>query len=316
MFYTSDTLITAVKSRSLIPSSQATYLSANFLDFANSELQIKIVPDLISIREDFFLKKKVVSITASNSRYPIPERAVGNSIKDLFYLDSSGSKYPIPRINIHDTSSNNASGSSPSNFYLYGDQIVLEPRPSSSSGSIEIWYYERPNQLVLTAAVAKITAVNTSGSNQVFTVDTDLTGSITNGTTKLDILSGKSPFLTWAIDCVAQSSSSTTITVTTASVAAEDGTTVLPQVNDYVCLAQQANIPMIPQELHPLLAEYVCRTAVQGFGDSEKLAQIDKNIIEMRRQALTIVANRVENAAETVVNRRGFNALSGFGWGY
>ena len=313
MYFTTDSLLTSIKTRALIPTSQSTFQNSDLINFANEEMQIKLVPDLISIREDFFLRSKTVAITANNSRYPVPERCLGNALKDVFYLDANNNKYPIRRINIHDVVTNVASGSLPQHFYMLGDRINLVPTPSSATGSIEIWYYERPNQLALTASCAKITAINTSGANQVFTVDTDLSSSWSTST-YVDILSGKSPFLTWAIDCAVVGITSTTITVATSGVVAQDGTTVLPQVNDYVCQAQYANIPMIPQEAHPLLSEMVAARVVQALGDSEKLALITANINEMRKQVFAMCSNRVENALQSVINRRGFNRMIGPGW--
>jgi hypothetical protein len=108
--------------------------------------------------------------------------------------------------------------------------------------------------------------------------------------------------------------SSTVITVATSNVLDQASSSVLAQVNDYICPAQKANIPMIPQEAHPLLSEMVQEKIVQAWGDGEKLAQIKASIIELRKQLFNICQNRVENANELAINRRGFNRMIGPGW--
>lgn len=313
MFYTTDTLIDSVKNGALVPVSQATFENSDIIDMANSEMQLRIAPDLISMREDFFLRSKTVSISSNISRYAMPERALGNALKDLFYVDTNSNKFPLKKINIHDISTNSASGGYPLYFFLQGDYINVQPIPSSASGSLEIWYYERPNQLVLTASCAKITSIATNGSNKEFTVNTDLSSSLSAGS-YVDFLSGKSPFLTWSTDVPIVSISSTVISVATSNVLDQASSSALPQVNDYICPAQKANIPMIPQEAHPLLSEMVQEKIIQAFGDGEKLAQIKASIIEMRKQLFNICQNRVESANELAINRRGLNRMIGPGW--
>jgi hypothetical protein len=297
----------------MAPDTLAAFQDSDIIALANNELQSRLANDLISMREDFFLRSKTVSISSNISRYAMPERALGNSLKDVFYVDSNSNKFPLRKINIHDISTNSASGGYPLYFFLQGDYINIQPIPSSASGSLEIWYYERPNELVLTASCAKITSIATNGANKEFTVNTDLSSSLSTGN-YVDFLSGKSPFVTWSIDVPIVSISSTVITVATSNVLDQASSSVLAQVNDYICPAQKANIPMIPQEAHPLLSEMVQEKIVQAWGDGEKLAQIKASIIELRKQLFNICQNRVENANELAINRRGFNRMIGPGW--
>lgn len=311
MYYTTDELVAAIKRRSLMPSSQVTYSTEDLVAFLNEELQLSLAADLLSAREDFFLRTTEVSLIATVGSYGIPERASGNSLKKVFLIDSQGNRKALRRYHIEAIGDQSQTGD-PDGFIVAGDELIIIPAPSASSGALELWYFERPNELVLTELVGEITAMNASGSDTIFTVDTDLTTSVAaNG--RVDFLSTKSPFLLWASDVVASAVTTTTITVPTADVSDEAGN-IQPQIGDYLCPAQTANIPQIPSEFHPILTQMVACRILEGLGDLQKLQAATSKLTEMRRQAFQLIANRVESELEPVVNSNSLlNATSGDG---
>lgn len=387
MFFTSDTLIQSVKDRTLAPSSQTTFSNQTILNFANEEMQIKMVPYIMSMREDYFLKFNSTAIRNLVTRFNMPQRAIANGLKDLFYVDNNSNRNIIPRINIHDLPINSAvSDIYPSHFYVFGDQIVISPAPTSGSvGNVELWFYQKPSTIILTANCAKIVSVAQSTPNTVFTLDTDISttlgnlgtsqgasltlssatvtlsaanayivpgmqvydtttgGNITAGTTvqsvsgttltlsavaagtagsdtllfvtpKIDFLSGKSPFQLWSIDIPVVSATTTTITVATSGVYDEGGSIILPVVNDYIVPQLKCNIPMLPEEFHPLLAELSAARVVQAMGDMQKLQMIQANIAEMKTNIQLLMASRTEQATEKIVNRYSLDRVSGMGY--
>lgn len=313
MFFTTDTLLTSIQTRTLAPLSQVTFQNSDIIRFANEEMMLKVVPDIMSVREDFFLRKTTISIVANQSRYTIPERAIGNNFKDILYTDTGGNSFSIPKINVQDLPINAIADLYPNHFYLLGDQIVLSPKPTSSQGSITLYWYMRPSDLVLTASCAKITLVSRGATQTTYTVDTDLTASLAAGN-NIDFLSGVSPFQLWAYDVAIQSITSTQIITNNSDTDNEPATAAAPQVGDYICPSKSANIPMIPEELHPLLAEYSAARMIQALGQAEKMQIIMANLAEMRQKALLLICNRPENKGEKIVNRFGFSRSSGFGW--
>lgn len=311
MFYTTDEIVESVKARTLAPVGQPTYTNADFIRFCNEEFQIKLVPDIITIREDYFLRTYTQSIIYNKTSYTMPNRAIGNAIKDVIFIDTSNNRFPISHININDIPLNNFTSVYPSNFYIKGDQIVLAPSPNASSGTLEMWYYERPSQLVPVADCGQITAIaqNTPLAGQVtYTVNADVSSYST-----YDFLSGSSPFQNWAIDVDPVSATSTTVVVSMSDVQGSDGT-LLPSVGDYICEANYSCIPMVPQEMHPLLAEMTAARVVQGLGHNEKLEVINQNIQLMRQNCLNLIANRVEQKLERIINRYSLSRSSGYGW--
>jgi hypothetical protein len=316
MFYTTDDLLTSVKVRTLAPTSQSTFTDANIVMLMNEELQLQLVPEILAIREDFFLTSKQVPLTAQVSNYRIPERAMGNALKEVFYVDGSGTRTQLTHTDIGIKATFLNTTGLPTYFYFEGDEISVVPTPGASTGNLEFWYFQRANQLVQTEDVTKITAINSVGGTTTFTVDTDLSSVITVASTKLDVLSAKSPFLLWAEDLTASAVTASSIAMATSGLV-DAASTVLPQVGDYICLAQQANIPMIPQEFHPILAELVAGRLMEALGDTAKLQLIQGKLQAMRMSAMKMISNRVEQQPRTLINRNNLVTNSGWGrWSY
>lgn len=311
MFYTTDEIIESVKMRTLAPESQPTFTQSEFIRFCNEEFQIKLVPDIITIREDLFLRTYTQNIVYQKTSYTLPNRSIGNTLKDVFFIDTQGNRFPMAHININDIPLNNFTSVYPSNFYVKGDYIVLAPSPNATSGTLEMWYYERPSQLVPVAQCGLITQIqeNVPTTGQVtFTVDADVSSYAT-----VDFLSGASPFQDWAIDVVPVSATSTTVVCTMSDLQGGDGS-LLINLGDYICNANTACIPMVPQEMHPVLAEYTAARVVQALGHKEKLDDINQNLALMRQNCLNLIANRIEQKNERIINRYSLSRSSGYGW--
>lgn len=311
-FLNTEDLITSIKTRTLAPTSQSTFSDTNIIQFINEEMQLTLVTDMMSIREDFFLKIKAVPLINLVEAYSVPQRAIGNVLKDIFYLDSSGNRRPLTRTSTRNRFSSSTGTQEPQFYFIEADQIIIDPPLQNPSGSLEFYYYQRPSEIVPTASVAKITAVSSLAGITTFTVDTDLTASLSSGSL-VDVLSAKSPFQLWGQDTAITTITSTTIAVASSAVS-DENSNVLPVVNDYVCPQLKANIPMVPQELHPVLAQMVAQRLIEALGDERKLTQINAKLQDMRRQVLTLLSNRVEDSPERVLNRNSLLASSGLGW--
>jgi hypothetical protein len=293
-----EDLLNSIKRRSLVPISQQTFQDSDLIAFANEEMSINLVPEIQRVREDMFLRKKSVTMTASKYRYLTPERAIGNAVKSIMLM-SGENGLELPRVDVSKIAGSNQSGS-PLSFFLEDNYISLYPTPSSSE-TLDIWYYARPNTLVETTACGKVTAISNVAGTVSLTVDTNLSGDLSTGES-VDILSGRSPFILWGMDCVITSISSTVIEVSTASVSDEAGNVNIA-VGDYVCEAKTANIPMIPEEFHPVLCQMVTCRLLEGLGDLNKLTAALAKLAEMKSSAIALIANRTENAVEYINNR-------------
>jgi len=300
MRFLTEDLVSSIKRRSLVPISQQTFLDADLIAIANEEMGINLIPEIQRVREDLFLKSKTIPVVSSKYRYTMPERAIGNAVKSVVVTTSDNNAYELPRVDVSKTINGGFITGRADSFYIEDSYIALSPVPSSST-NLEVWYYSRPNLLVPTSECAAITAIDTNTPGTViFSVDTNLSDLAIGD--KIDILSAISPFILWAEDAVITNISSTEVEVATTSIDDESGALNMV-VGDYICAAKTCNIPMIPEEFHPILAQMVSARLLEGLGDLNKLNACLAKLAEMKSNAIALIANRVENSVEYFNNR-------------
>jgi hypothetical protein len=315
MFYTTDALVSAAKRSEFFPVAQTTFDDPDdLIAYANEEMLTKLVPVIMSNREDYFLNYSLTSLGNSLNHYGIPERAIGNAFKDLLYVPTYADlsvKWRLPKLST-DTGGTYGTNGTPSGYYMQGDEVVLVPVPSGLTGSerLQFFYYMRPNELVPLSHCAKITVISTVGGTTTFTVDTDITSYLSTGDL-CDFISGKSPFKPWKIDIESQSVGSGSIAFTASDLTDESGT-VEPEVGDYICAAQTSPIPMLPAEFHPILSEMIAFRALKALGASNHLQTCAQNIGDMLKGVFKLIENRTESTPDVVFDPTGFVALSGF----
>lgn len=161
-YLNSTQLVESAKRRAMLPENQPTFTEQDFLDFATEEMDAAIIPYVMSYHEDYFLVSEDIPITSGVDKYAIPYRAVGNKLRDIQWVDSSGNPYEMTRIGEGDEPYFNWGRSILRPFYIKGNQAVL-PRNSYNyaGGNLRFIYYIRPNRLVTQDRVATITAINT-----------------------------------------------------------------------------------------------------------------------------------------------------------
>jgi len=302
MSYFVEDLLEKIKSRSFAPISQSTFQDQNLIDIANEELDLNLVANLVGEREDFFLTTEDAAIAANISHYAIPSRAIGNALKCLFYVDTTGNIQEVTFIDPSRRGEYDLTGSQPRAFFIEGDEIVLVPTPSVAVGTIRFLFPAKPNQLILTTSCAKITAVSSNVTTASFTVNTDLSADLAVGD-YVDFLSVTSPFKLWAYRLPITQITSSIIEVATAGVLDDAGSNVLPQVDDYICPSGFANIPQIPTAYHPVLAQMSVVTMLESLGDLNKLARAENTLAKLELNAKKLIRNRVEATPKKVSTR-------------
>lgn len=159
---TSETLIEEVKRNISFPLSQNTFSDTDVLAFANNEITDELLPNLLQYHEEFFVVTSAMRLELNRNRYPIPNRAVGMKLRDLFYGDGNqavnlpyGNLYDMTRINPDDKawfSTTGVTNTQPYKFYLEGNDVVLNSTMTGAvTGYLVFTWYLRPNQLVLSS---------------------------------------------------------------------------------------------------------------------------------------------------------------------
>lgn len=305
---TTNSLIASVRRRAMIPSNQSTFKEEDFLAFANEELDMGIVPHILSYHEDYLLQEAYITMSPSISEYPIPYRATGNKIREVSYVDVSGNIFEMTRIGVGDLPfyQNGSSGMSNSGiraFYIEGDEIVILPLGRHALvGQLKISYYLRPSLLVSESRVCKITDINTTtGVITVDKVPSNLTTPV-----EMDFLQTKSPHKRIVLDITptAVDVTNKTFTFTPSAI---PSTLV---VGDQLAASEECSIPNIPDDLHSMLAQRVACRCLEALGDQQGLQAANLKLAEMEIKTGQIIDNRVEDAPQKIVNRHGFLRMS------
>lgn len=97
-YLTTDDLVEAVQLTMSFPLSQNSFTYNNIVTFLNQELQLNAVPTLIEEHQEYLVHKKAVPLVTNISRYPIPDRAIGMTLRDVKFSDPSGNFYDITRV--------------------------------------------------------------------------------------------------------------------------------------------------------------------------------------------------------------------------
>lgn len=149
---TSSDLINAVKRKIAVPINQRTFTEEDILAFANEEMMISQVPDILMYHEEYFVISQDHLLTPNVQRYALPERAMGMKLRDVFYVDTNENLFEMTRINPDDKAywqRESAVINLMQKYYLEGNDMVLAPQNvSSPTGKLRFSYFLRPNQLV------------------------------------------------------------------------------------------------------------------------------------------------------------------------
>ena len=297
---TTNKLIESVKRRASIPENQSTFDEEDFLAFANEELGLSLIPAIMRLHEDYFLYRETQVLEDNEDTYPIPERAIGNKLRELQYIDQNNNHFEMTRISVGDIpdyqglfTQNHAY-----TYFVENNNIKLLPQTQgNTSGSLLFFYYIRPNELVSESRVGIITNINrTTGEITLDKAPVNFSLNI-----KYDMYKSESPHSHLNIDLTATAYNSTTQTITFA-------TTDIPDelvVGDHISQKCESIIPQIPADLHVLLAQYIAERILESQGDTEGLRNAIAKTAKMEERAGTIIDNRIDDAPIKLVNRNG-----------
>lgn len=303
--YTAQALIDVVKRKASVPGTAATGTAdADILDHINECLLTEMVPWLMKFREEYLVVSEQIPLVSGTSRYRINPRAVGQQLRDVLLIGSGTSnRRPIGRIQREDLPLYDQSGAygGYEGFYIEGNDVVLVSTNITSAASLELSFYFRPGELVIhpTSAVT-VTVVDTA------TKTVDFAGTIPSGwddTLKYDIHSGYSgaEIKVWGL---------TAATVNANDIVFSDeidgsvvGTKAV-EVGDYLCLEEEAALPALPRECHPILAQSAVCSVLRAAGDIELLDRETQQLNRMMKRAESFTERRVKGKPQKVTGNR------------
>ena len=293
--YTTDTLIAALKRRSMIPISQATYSDQDLADYLNDEMESTITPMIMDVREEYFVES--IDFTVDNNTpaiFDIPTRAVGERLRDVVMVSTEGDQESLtnlPRLSIEQITESQDRGRTSTDltgFILQGNQVKLYPLVGNGAGTLRLYFYRRPGALVLEANAGLITAINPT--TKVVTVDTVLLEWVADY--PIATVNQNQPFNYINEDDSIVSINGYNITLADVSDLA---------VGNYICNVDESVVPQIPIEAHNLLLQAAKIVLLEATDDDKNIKLAQEKYTTMERSFTKTITPRVDGQAKKIV---------------
>jgi hypothetical protein len=285
MTITADRFLEGVKRRNSLAENNVLLDDEDLLALADDLLRARVVPLLVSVRENYFLTKLDVALEEDVAEVNIPDRAAGLSLRDLKLRTGSDAdaavtnlrEVPLSDEHVYRNSSAQTFG-----YYFMNDQLVLVPAPTSDDWVLEVYYEQRCSNLVKLEAAARVTGI----ASNVVTV-AEVPSGITDGV-ECDFVRGKGGHRVLAMDEAVTSVDTSARTLTFPANTVPAGLVV----GDYVTVAGQSPVLQIPDELHPILETLVSKRGTYSLGDYEARRELSDDEKEEIKAALMQVEPR------------------------
>jgi hypothetical protein len=279
--YTTTNLIKVIKRRGSLPTNQRLFDADDFVALANDELQMSIVPLIMSVREEYFVVSEDFDIVPGQAGYDIPSDAVGMKLRDVSIVGSDGNAQTLPRLEPENT--NNMYG-----FDICNNQVVLSPVPLSSK-ILRLSYMRRPNLLVTTANAGKIISIdqNTKEVTLTFFPSTWQTGDLVNAINPMQ------PFETVAHDLEIQNAALPVLLLDSVEGLVE---------GQWIALNGESPIPQIPVEAHSVLAQATVVKCLEALGDEKGIAVAEAKLKQNKADLLILINPRVDSSLKRITS--------------
>lgn len=284
---TSD-LITSVKLKGALNTDSNTESinnNDNILLIASEELHSRVLPLLMSVREDYYVTSQSITIVAGTSSYQLNNRATGFIVRDVRFTKGNEIR-SIPLIrreDVHTSTSGNLEA-----YYLEHDKIIVFPPPASAEGTLTVEYYWRPNKLTQTSACAQVSSI----ASNVVTVSSIPSTWATNDI--FDLISHKNPYISHAVSQTATTVSGSDVTF--ASVSSD------LVANDWLCPEGESCIPQIPFDARNLLTTATAATILYSIGDKGNGDRLKKEYDDIESKYLNIISPRSVGESKKIMN--------------
>lgn len=286
----------------LVPTYQPRYSREDLLAFATEEQRSKIVPEILSLNQNYFLKKETLSIPPLTDVSQFPNRSTGRKIREIWwnrgYPAMLQDRYVLKLLNVADSIlyDETASGD-PQGIIVEADRFRFLPKPLNG-GFVTFFYYQRPSALVLPEKTA---VIQTAVSN-VLTLST-LPQTFVTGA-YIDITQARNGNEIIYKDLLIQNIIGNTIYLDLGGLSFTN-----VSLGDVASFANETSLIQLPDEAVDVLVQAVALRIIQGlnFPEQEKSTQMqyDTKLNAMQ----TVMTPRIDDQKPSL---RG-HLLGGFG---
>lgn len=308
MAWTTTELLADVRRSGMLPDSAPSGVSdTDILAHANKELQARLLPLVMAVREEFYVQPYSTQLVGNQQGYRVPSRGIGNKLRDVLLQLSDGSLQNLARIapEAYPETMSTAPAVCPWAFFLESDSVMLVPTPSTTgAATLVLKYLLRPSWLVAVSATATptVTTVQANTPSPGLTrINHSATGTDLGTSTRLDVVMARPGFRTLMVGVLPQSSGNGYVVVNATDLPSDFSTA--NNAGDYLSAAETTPVVQLPPELHNLLYQRTLCRVLQSIGDLEALQAAEANAQQMEKDAVGIIANRVEGEPKKVVGR-------------
>lgn len=296
-----DAFLDRVKRRVTVPSNQVLLQNTDILQMADSVLREQVVPLILSVNQNYFVYHTEVPVVDGQDVYPIPDRAIGRGLRNIKLQNGSDTSIlDMSLIALEDAHLFNYSGY-PISFYFRGDKLILVPVPIGSAFTLLLDYDLQHSSLVTSSEAAKVVSV----ASNVVTVESVPSGIVTG--TQIDFIQGKSGNTILGMDVANTDVTGTQITFALDTDIPSD---LVP--GDYIAVAKETPVLMIPDDVEPLLQIWTCEQILYAIGDFDGAQLLASRAAKVEMNILKILAPRIEGEPTKIVNRNSLLRGKGF----
>jgi hypothetical protein len=232
----------------------------------------------------------------------LPTRAFFQKLHEVYYV-SNGDRQKIDQLGDEELQDYNDSGASvPSGFALEGDDLLLIPdRSPGFTGEIEYVFPFRPSTLVLPDEVRQVLSVNLVAKTVTLATAPPATWA-TPGSFDVHGKESGAHVRIWDAEA---SIAGAVLTFTLGIDGSVFGTKPI-QAGDWVCLAGEAIIPSLPQDIIPQLIRAVAVRYAESDGDVQMLPIHEAKLQKQQDANQLAMESRIERKPMRIRGRRGF----------
>lgn len=298
--YDTTALLADIRQRARAPSGTPSgWADADLLRAANDELLSVLVPEMLRLREEYFVTTYEVAFTAGTSSYALPSRAALHKLRSVGRLESDGTYHTLQKLNPEELDRRNLTDqSTPLYHYFERNKVVVYPPPDGDSGSLRVKYFRRPSRLVAnTTGSSGNVALVASTSSTTITLSVPRPSAWTTGTV-LDVLGASEPW-----EPLADSLTVTAVSGPPGAILTFASVPSGISAGDYVCLAGEAPFVQLPSEYFSVLAQRVANQLLRGGTDTKSLEEGIEALAKMEAPLLAATETRDEGSGDFVVQR-------------
>jgi len=280
--YTVNEIISGIKRRATIPTNQGLFNDAVLIEFANDEMQQTVVPLIMSVREDYFVKPIDIALTGANpSQFQIPPDAIGMKVRNIGQLFSGNAFVNLPRLSITEINDYRNYG-----FVVEGNTVKVYAQGLSQ---VRVYYFKRPLQLTqLNSAVSQISSIDESTN----TITISGINPSWSTATELNLIQSYQPF----------DSIENLFPISAAYPDYEFESVAGMRVGDYITRQGFSPIAQLPVEAQKTLVQATVVKILEAMGDREGMAAAEKKLEENIKSMTTMITPRVDGSPKKIID--------------